>query len=82
MGSTKLDILLCAPIFFCWTFLTTSSASWFLFTKITSGCTWITVQQAGVEVQVVASEPQVRQLAKVKDFGFVGYFGFEESVDK
>ena len=40
------------------------------------------VQQVMVEAQVIVFEPQVRQLAEVEYFGFVGYFGFEESVDK
>jgi hypothetical protein len=39
--STKLAKLLRAPMFCCYRFLTTSSASWFLFTKTTSGCACI-----------------------------------------
>ena len=38
------------------------------------------VQQVVVEAQVVVSEPQVQQLVNVKDFGFVGYFGFKELI--
>jgi len=40
------------------------------------------VQPVGVEAQIAISTPRVRQLAKVVDFGFVGYFEFEESVVK
>ena len=40
------------------------------------------VQQVGVEAHAVVFEPQVQQLAEVEDFGFVRYFGFEESVDE
>jgi len=42
----------------------------------------LVVQQVEVEAPVVLFRPHIRQLAKVEDFGFVGYFGFEESVDK
>ena len=40
------------------------------------------VQQVEVEAPVVAFGPHIRELVKVEDFGFLGYFGFEESIDK
>ena len=40
------------------------------------------VHSIEAEAYFVFSEPRVRQLSKVKYLGFVGYFGFEEFVDR